>query len=162
MTDKETGVMKIKDLFETNPLLTGRTEIDTVNKINAGLVWSCTGMNFFTHDPDDVEWNWGDPEFANLIVLGTSVFCQANVNLPNGATITKAIVYGSESNESWTLYRAALNTGTVGTMATAAFDTEDTTVSNATIDNNTYGYFFRSTSLDANDEIRGARITYTI
>ena len=46
-------------------------------------------------------------------------------------------------------------------MATAAVDTEDTTISNATIDNSTYGYFFVVTNGDVGDEIHGARITYT-
>lgn len=87
----------------------------------------------------------------------------AAVELPNGAVVTGAIVYGSTTNENWSLIRSELATGAAdSTMATAATNTEDTSITDATIDNSTYYYFLTIGSLDENDEIYGARITYTL
>lgn len=86
------------------------------------------------------------------------------VNLPHGAVVTGAVVYGSATAEAetWTLIRVTLDTTTVATMATANIGTEDNSINNATIDNSTYAYFFHTSTLDAEDDLWGARITYTI
>ena len=44
--NEETENLKLKDVFENTPLLTGRTEIETINKLNTGLVWNCAGIDF--------------------------------------------------------------------------------------------------------------------
>lgn len=84
------------------------------------------------------------------------------VDLPDGATITGCVVYGNDTNRTWTLYRRKLD-ASAGTdnMASAAIDTEDTTISNPTFDNE-YGYFLYIGGLESGDEIHGARIKYTI
>jgi len=47
------------------------------------------------------------------------------------------------------------------TMATANINTEDTSIASATIDKPQYAYFFKTSTLDTNDAIYGARVTYT-
>ena len=86
----------------------------------------------------------------------------APVSLPNGATVTKVIVYGSESDETWGLVRTNLNAETGAAMATANVNTEDTTITNPTIDNSTYDYHFWTQYWNLNEKIYGARITYTL
>lgn len=84
------------------------------------------------------------------------------INLPNGAIITASVVYGNMTR-TWILARKPLNLGATDTMATAATGTEDTTISNEVIDNTAYSYaIYYPNSLVINDEIYGARITYTI
>jgi hypothetical protein len=56
--------------------------------------------------------------------------------------------------------------GTSSQMATADIGTEDTSISNATIDNSTYSYFIQagdriSGTFSGGDMIYGAKITYT-
>lgn len=83
------------------------------------------------------------------------------VNLPHGATITGAIVYGADTGQTWNLSRTSLSSTGQDILATANAGTEDTSISNGTVDNTTYGYFFELASWDTDDDIYGARITYT-
>jgi len=46
-------------------------------------------------------------------------------------------------------------------MASATVNTADATISNATIDNQNYAYNLMVSELVGNDDIYGARITYT-
>lgn len=86
----------------------------------------------------------------------------ASVNLPHGAIVTGAIVYGSDATETWALLRQTIGGTGAGTgMATANIGTTDSTISNATIDNSTYKYYILTSELDTNDSIYGAKITYT-
>lgn len=86
----------------------------------------------------------------------------APVNLPHGAVITGAVVYGTSTGENWTLYRAQISDGdSEAALASAALGTEDTTISNGTIDNSTYFYFFETEAIDTSGEIYGARVKYT-
>ncbi len=137
-------------------LITGTTLIEDKRRTDFGLVWSCTGTAFKAQ------------------ASGTSVFYiagtaapQANEileavieGLPNGAIVTGVIVYGNDSVETWTLNRLTLSNKTVEAMASANQNTEDTSISNATIDNSSYGYFIVTSGLNSGDEIYGARITY--
>lgn len=94
--------------------------------------------------------------------LDDSMEFSKTVVLPQGAVVTKCIVYGSETDESWGLIRAKVDGSEAGSvMASAAIDTEDTSISNATIDNDTYCYYLVTSTLDNNDTVAGARITYT-
>lgn len=164
MVVAETDIMKVKDLFEVAPLLVGRTEIDTVSKINQGLIWSCGGVAFRAKNPDvdDINYSLANDSGA-IISNGTGIELGVSVNLPNGAVVTKVVVYGNISDVTWDLRRGLINTATSGeSMATAVLNTEDTSIDNATIDNNTYFYFLNVLSLDAPDRIIGARITYTL
>lgn len=96
---------------------------------------------------------------------GTGIV-MAPVQLPHNAIITACVVYGNVafSSETWTLYRIDLNSPTSFTaLATATGNTEDTSISTATVDNQSYMYMIETTVLDAipEDQVYGARITYT-
>ena len=70
------------------------------------------------------------------------------------------MVDGVDATQTWSLIRVIAGAGSYGTMATAAVDTADTTITNATIDNTTYSYFFKVTA-DTNDYIIRAYVKYT-
>ena len=92
--------------------------------------------------------------------LGRTASFYAGVSLPNGATITGVIVYGTF--KVWELRRSKLSDVTGGTIATADDDVEDTTITTPIIDNESYCYIFRVVNLEVNEHIYGARITYTL
>ena len=94
---------------------------------------------------------------ADGIVLHAPVF------LPQGATVTAIIVYGNAgaAGEIYDLIRYNLsNQSFIEMSATININTEDTTITSPIIDNSTYGYTINTSSLDTNDEVYGARITY--
>ena len=140
-------------------LITGTTLIeDKRTGVSFGKIWSCSGANFISGEPDtdDIIIESGTVFEANV----NGIFAQAPVSLPNGAIITGVIVYGSISDETWFLSRIKLSDRTIVQMATAAFNTEDTSITNPTVDNSLYGYGFHTSGIDATDEIWGARIIY--
>jgi len=85
------------------------------------------------------------------------------VDLPDGAVVTRAIVYGNAgaTAETWSLRREEIAGSAAGVMASANFDSADTSISNATIDNETYVYYLESSTIDDTDEIHGGRIDFT-
>ena len=86
------------------------------------------------------------------------------IQLPDGAVITGAIMYGNATMagaRTWTMYRKTLSGGSSSAIGTAAVNTEDTTLSNTGVDNSTYTYLFHS-ALGAGDVLYGVRVTYTI
>jgi len=123
--------------------------------------WSCTGSNFKTSAPAT---QVADYEEGKCVNGGTSQFLVAPVFLPNGAIVTEVIGFGNAAAEAETisLGRYSQNGTASNLSAQTAFNTAQTTITNATINNSTHGYFFSTSTLDTNDEIFGARITYTI
>lgn len=146
--------------FETDSLVTGRTETETTVVPLRGRIWSTPGTAFKEIDSTTDNIRRGTDGGCLNDTANTNTFV-APVNLPNGAIVTGVIVYGSVSDESWTLTRVTLSNSATATMGTANLNTQDTSISNATIDNNTYCYVFSTSSLDMDDLIRGARIIYT-
>ena len=170
-------------IFEREPLLTGRTQIESNMKINTDdfdygtdntlalknktSYWSCTGVNFveeqYRGGVSGVAYN-----NAAGIVIGytdnSTLYCP--VFLPHGAVITGCIVSGdagAAAGITWTLYRTNLSTGEASALASASVDTEDTSITNAEVDNENYGYYIATGTdeMDTGDEIYGARISYT-
>lgn len=86
------------------------------------------------------------------------------VLLPDGVTVTGVIVYGNAAAtaEEVSLKRIKLSDASVDGMAYSNIGTEDTTISNAVIDNSSYVYYLDTSSLDTNDQIYGARISFTL
>jgi hypothetical protein len=132
--------------------------------------WSAAGIAFIPKESasDNVyisgagaELEWVGSGLASVEArTGVNFFCP--VNLPHGAVVTGAIVYGEDAAETWTLYRKSIsNSASYSTMATANIDTEDTTISDATIDNSNYCYVFITSTFEAGEQVDGARITFT-
>jgi len=122
--------------------------------------WSCPGSAFMPgHTPSDYN------DIYNIDGHYTATFNNANLTttifLPQGAIVTGCVVYGDVAR-TWTLKRCSLTAGTSETMATAKVGTVDTTINNATIDNQTYGYYIWIASTQNYDDFYGARITYTL
>ena len=92
---------------------------------------------------------------------GGALNFSTSVSLPHGAVVTAVLVNGSDATNTWILWRATLEGATDEQMATANVDTEDTSISNAIINNSTHVYFLR-VNLGDDDQVGGARITYTI
>ena len=84
----------------------------------------------------------------------------ACVQIPNGAVVTGAVVYGDDTSVTWTLSRIT-SAGSFSGLATTTINTEDTSISNATVDNSTYSYVFYVSNLPNTKIIYGARIKYT-
>ncbi len=109
------------------------------------------------HDTDDVSLNNN-----TTVVNGNGIFLFVPVYLPQGAVVTACVVYGSATDETWTLLRWELaNEDTGADLATANLSTADSSISNATIDNTAYSYAIWTSSLDTGDKIFGGLITYT-
>jgi len=137
-------------------LLTGTTLIED-KRGEFGKVWSCPGIAFRA-----IDGGLNSMDYGNAYVETTGDWLAAPVYLPNGAEVIGVVVYGVDTGEEWQLVRkqtSAVNVTTV--MATAAFSTEDTSITSAIIDNSTYSYYLMCTSdLDDSDIIYGARIRY--
>ena len=137
-------------------------EAQAACNLNGTLYWSCAGLAFKGLEPDvdDII----SAYTGALTVSADNIALCASVNLPDGATVTKAVVYGNEAAEAvtWYLVRNSLGTTTVETMASSVIETEDTGISYATIDNSAYSYFFITLDLDTSEAIYGARIGYTL
>lgn len=146
--------------FNTNDFSVSAGAVSLKNKTS---YWSCTGINFVAANPDTDTVHYVN---TGIIVLDNdeiNVFAPAS--LPNGAVVTGVIVNGDASlieADTFELIRQTRSNKAVTAMSSAAINVEDTTISNATIDNSTYNYFIANSSLLAGaHEIYGARITYT-
>ncbi len=158
VSDEETSSMKIKDLFDVSPLLTGRTQVDSVVKLT-GTVWSTSGLSFKTIEPDvnDVTYNT-----AGFLTVNESLKVMCPIHgIPNGATIKKATCYGSETDENWELRKIELSTSTSTLIQSAtAFQTTASDIDEI-VNNQSFAYYFVSeTLLDATDVVYGCSIEY--
>ena len=150
-------------------LLKGTTLIED-KRGERGFVWSCAGSNFLPHRMGLTngrkvayggEAGFGTPDAAVVVAGENGTVFLAPVFIPHGSTVKSAIVYGNISDETWILKRAPLTTAVGETMANANLNTVDSSITSDEIDNNTYCYFFETSSLDDSNEIRGAKITYS-
>jgi len=119
------------------------------------LTFNGTDMRTTNPDIDNVTISW---QYARSDA-GSPLF-YTSVHLPNGATITGAIMYGS-GGVAWNLYRAD-HAGNITAMASSTMGIEDTTITTPIIDNVNYSYAFRTNAMAAVRFVYGARITYTI
>jgi len=111
------------------------------------------GYDYY-HDPGDNK--------LHITAVSGDEFVLCPVNLPNGALITACKVFGSDISNVWYLYRRKLDRTTAETeMASANVNTEDTTITEATIDNINYCYWIE-VYIGNGDDIYGARVTYTL
>ena len=148
----------------------GATITDPLSSYNGTAVpnlnteyYSVPATEFKGLNPDTDALNYSIAQ-SSLTTDGAGIFLQAPINLPNGAVVTACIVYGNAgaTAETWTLTHTTITSGSgQTTMATANVDTEDTTITDATIDNSTDLYQLETTSMDATDIINSALITFT-
>ena len=137
----------------------GNEGIGTANS-SGTYAWSATGSSF--HLDDNVAYHYPTAGEGTITLDATTV-AVCPVYLPQGAVVTGCAVWGSESNETWTLYRCDVGGQPAGTpLASANQNSEDTSISNATINNNAYRYWIETSSMSSTDIIYGARITYTL
>ncbi|HDY88860.1 MAG TPA: hypothetical protein ENH82_12210 [bacterium] len=143
--------------------ITGSFDVDGNIRSTETKYWSCSGLNFGANTPDvsDVIINNAS---GSIIASAADIGFTAPVFLPNGAIISAVEVFGNgaAAAETWELRRSTLSAGSAVVLASANINTQDTSISNATVDNNTYHYFFNTSTLDTSDEIYGARIIYTL
>ena len=153
-------IPKYKELFRQRDVR--ETETST-SAVTGTLYWSCSGCNFIPLNPDvnDVSYSQAS---SYVQADADNISFVAPVFLPHGAVVTSVIVYGNAgaSAETWILSRATLNSSIVATMATNTINSSDSTITDATIINNTRSYFLQTSSLDTGDRIFGVRIIYTI
>lgn len=124
--------------------------------------WTCTGTNFHALLPtaDTTSYDTNSGKISTTDLTGDT-YVQANVNLQDKAVITKVIVYSNSNLEDWEMRRIKLSDASSSQMATAGQNTEDTTITNATIDNINYAYIINASG-SAATKIYGVRITYTL
>jgi len=135
--------------------------------LNAGNLtgtqfWSCSGTDFKDDTPnvDYINYELSTGYAVAKTLLGTAMV--APVHLPHGATITAVIVYGTSTAETWNLLKGTHQSGTFINVASANVETEDTTILGNPINNQTNFYFFRTSVINQNEKIEGARIKYTL
>ena len=151
---------KIKSIFPQN-------ERDDVGISSKGRErnWNCTGTHFLSTSPDTNAINY-EGDSGTVQADANGIFFTAPVFLPDGAVINAAVVFvnAAAQAETWELERMDIgNTPSTNTIASANIGTEDKSIVEvSTVDNKKFSYHFITTSLDTNDVINGARITYTI
>lgn len=119
-----------------------------------------SGFSGITPDVDDVI-----KTRAELLMSGNNIDIMAPVHLPQGAIVTACIVHGNTAaeDETWELSSRNITNGSSGTiMASGAVNTSDSSITEATIDNQNNTYIIRiGTLLQSGDIIHSAVITYT-
>jgi len=119
--------------------------------------WSAPGCSFIAK-VDDYMQEYAAGTYWSLAANQIAV-CGVQ-GIPNGATITSAVVYGT-FGAGWDLRRRNLAASTTSSMAAAAAGTADNTITNPIIDNSTYGYYIEAADVDMDEVVGGAVITYT-
>jgi len=129
---------------------------------NGTKYWSCPGIHFDPMTPsteDITKTNEG-----SIVANATGIYLKAAVSLPHGATVTTCTVKGNASSGSntWELYALKLSDRSRIQMAWDFINSASSSITQAVIDNSTYAYFLRLSSLAVADEIWGAEIKYTL
>ena len=107
-------------------------------------------------ETDDYSYGWD----GTSRLTATSDAVVAPVQIPHGAVVTGVVVYGNDTGLTWSMNRIPLNDTSLSQMATAAVGTEDTSITNGTIDNSAYRYCLIMIA-PTGDIVYGARVKYT-
>ena len=140
--------------FNTNDFSISSGDVSLKNKTS---YWSCPGTNFKPDAADEASASYIDGSIGVTVAAPRNV--RAPVFLPHNAVITSVVVHGNDTSRTWIMKRVDTS-GSVTTMATAVVDTADTSITNATIDNQNYGYFIEVACWNTN-QIDLASIIYT-
>ncbi len=139
--------------FNTNDFTVSSGAVSLKNKTS---YWSCEGAAFRPGA------STASYQGLGIMNVGSTDQYGARINLPHGAVVTAAIVWSDDAAETWSLWRISLSDQSeVRVAGSTNHNTEDTSISNATIDNQNYAYYFSTSSMANLDIIHGARITYT-
>ena len=130
--------------------------------LDGDLYHSFPGTAFHPTNPDTDQHHYGVS--GKLISDSDGMSVYAPVMLPDGCTVTACLVDGSAglTDEYWTLWRITHSDQTNAIMGQTTVQTEDTSISNAVIDNSLYSYMISVISMDTADELYYARIKYTL
>ncbi|KKK94284.1 hypothetical protein LCGC14_2684420, partial [marine sediment metagenome] len=137
-------------------------DLNNAGNLTGTKYWSCSGTDFKDDTPntDYINYELATGYAVAKTLLGTAMV--APVHLPHGATITAVIVYGTSAAESWNLIKGTHQSGTLVNVASANVETEDTSIAGNPVNNQTNFYFFKTSVINQNEKIEGARIKYTI
>jgi len=118
---------------------------------------SVSGAGFTPVYPDTDDWI---STFTGVGVGSGSLTFSSPVNIPHGAIVTAVKMTSNLTSATWTLHRHW--DGGDQTMASANFDSEDTSISYATIDNSFYSYTIDTSAFTSGYVIKTGYIKYTI
>ena len=124
--------------------------------------WSGSGVIFQPEDSvKEVRYS-----FNTIRIMENLTSVSSNVNLPDGATITGAIVFGTASAETvtWELSKNRLTDAGGFVIATNTINSGDNTVSGvrSVVDTENFTIGFEIFNLNESDRIFGAKIFYTL
>lgn len=121
--------------------------------------WSCAGMNFAAKENGE---SYQD-DAGSYVCMSIQTIRAAVLGLPDGATITRGVVFFSGgAGETWTLYRVSNTAATwdeiINSAAMNALTNADQRY--ATVDNVNYSYMIRTSVLAINDKVFSARVEW--
>ena len=160
-----TGTVSGAKLWTTEQIAQGDTVTFNVTEGNLGTnqnggVTASLGLGANDFNPEIIG-DFYDFIFdeEGLLAFGNNVEFRAPIHLPHGAVISSAVVFGDDTDNEWELIRATLTGHTAGVMASGDYNTADTSISNATVDNTNYSYYMVTNLLKSN-WLYGARVLY--
>lgn len=123
--------------------------------------WSFPGSAFTCYQPS-INDAVNDVDTGSCTPNSGTINFHCPVLLPQGAVVTGMKIYSQGTTFTGTLYRDA-HSRTAGptTMASATSNTEDTSITEATIDNELYSYWIGISAITSASIIDSARIKYT-
>ena len=144
--------------FNTNDFTVSTGAVSLKNKTS---YWTCNASAFVPLTPSTDPVLYGDG--GTVEATGDGVTFMATVSLPHGAVITGVCVYGNAGaeGETWTLRSDTLAHDGMINHAEGSMNTEDTSITTATVSNLARIYRLYTSSLDTGDGLFGARISYT-
>lgn len=162
------GIIEWDDTFGNLPdgfvLCDGSTVNDPQSSWNGTAVqdlntvfWTCSGVNFIDSRAAQ---QWAQSSGVMEGSLTTEGIHFAEVELPEGATVIEAIVYGNAGTWTWDLRRTNIAAGAGSSMATGNDSTASTSITNPVIAKELLAYYFTTTGVSGAEDINGARITY--
>ena len=104
----------------------------------------------------------GDTGILHPQATATGLSATCGVKLPHGTVITAALVEGIIAADwFWYLFRSAIGASSTGTKLGSGLARTENTGMNVTVNNQSFKYWLLASGLNANDDVHGARITYT-